>query len=105
MVNRREMGPDAVELEVSGDLNGSTLPDFRAALYGELDVNTHHVGVDLGEVRTISSAAIGTILLFQKRASERECTISITRISPELLKIFSAIRIESIVRIEGTSAS
>jgi anti-anti-sigma factor len=104
MVSRRETGVDSVELAVSGDLVAAALPDFRTALYAEIEQGTHRVAVDLGEVRGICSAAIGTLLLFQKRAADQACSLAISRISPELNRIFTAIKLDTIVTIGGETA-
>ncbi len=101
VVYRNELSPHEVELTVSGDLTESTVNEFRAALYAELDRPHRHVKLNLEKVRSINSAALGAILLFQKKAREEGKEIMITKCSDELRRTIMAIRLDRIIAVEG----
>ena len=103
MVHRKEAGGDVVEIAVDGDLNAQTVLEFREALYAELERTTRRILLNLSSVHSINSAAIGAILLFQKRAHEQNQEIVITGISDELQRIFQAIRIDTLIKISTGS--
>jgi anti-anti-sigma factor len=101
VVYRTELSPQVVELAVSGDLTESTVNEFRTALYAELDRPHRQVKLNLKKVRSINSAALGAILLFQKKAREEGKEIMITECSDELRRTFMAIRLDRIIAVEG----
>jgi len=101
VVYRTELSPQAVELVVSGDLNESTVNEFRVALYAELDRPHRQVQLNLLKVHSINSAALGAILLFQKKAREEGKEIMITKCSDELRRTIMAIRLDRIIAVEG----
>ena len=101
MVYRKEVNAQSVELEVSGDLNQDMVNEFRAAIYGELDGPKRQINLDLREVRTINSAAIGAILLFQKKADEKGKKLMISKISNEVRTTFVAIHLDRLLTIAG----
>jgi len=101
MVYRNELSPQEVELNVSGDLTEYTVNEFRAALYAELDRPQHRVKLNLQKVKSINSAALGAILLFQKKARDEGKEIMITKCSDELRRTIMAIRLDRIIAVEG----
>ena len=101
MVYRNEIDAQTVELVVEGDLNETTAPEFRAAMYAELDRSNRRIKLDLGKVRSINSASIGAMLLFQKKARAAGKEIIISKFSSELRTTFVAIRLDRIVAIAG----
>ena len=101
MVYRNELSPHEVELTVSGDLTESTVNEFRAALYAELDRPHRRVKLNLQKVKSINSAALGAILLFQKKARDEGKEIMITKCSDELRRTIMAIRLDRIIAVEG----
>jgi anti-anti-sigma factor len=101
VVHRREIDPQSVELEISGDLTEGAVKEFRAALYSELERPHRQVRLNLVKVRSINSAALGAILLFQKKAREDGKDIVIARCSDELRRTIMAIRLDRIIAVEG----
>jgi anti-anti-sigma factor len=101
VVIRNELNSREVELEIRSDLTELTVNEFRAALYAELDMPHHMVKLNLGNVRIINSAALGAILLFQKKAHEEGKEIMITKCSDELRRTIMAIRLDRIIAVEG----
>ena len=101
VVYRRELDPQSVELEVIGDLTEATVNEFRVALYAELDRPERQVRLNLLKVRTINSAALGAVLLFQKKAREEGKEIVIAKCSDELRRTIMAIRLDRIIAVEG----
>jgi stage II sporulation protein AA (anti-sigma F factor antagonist) len=101
VVYRNELNSREVELEVRGDLNEATVNEFRTALYAELDRPHRHVKLNLENVHIINSAALGAILLFQKKAREEGKEIMIGKCSDELRRTIMAIRLDRIISMEG----
>jgi anti-anti-sigma factor len=101
VVYRRELNPQVVELEVAGDLTEATVNEFRAALYSELDRPHREVRLNLQKVHSINSAALGAILLFQKKARDEGKEVMIAKLSDELRKTIMAIRLDRIISVEG----
>ena len=97
----REQNEQEVELTVHANLNDDTVGEFRTALYAELDRPHHRISINLEKVHSISSAALGAILLFQKKAREKNLDIRISKCSEELRKTIKAIRLDRIIEIEG----
>jgi anti-anti-sigma factor len=96
-VIRRELGEREIGIEVLTNLNADTIAEFRSALYAELEQPQENVVLDLLRVRSINSAALGAILLFQKKALERGKHIRIARCSEELRATLHAIRMDEIL--------
>jgi len=101
VVYRKELNPQSVELEVSSDLTESTVNEFRTALYAELDRPHRQVRLNLQKVHSINSAALGAILLFQKKAREEGKDIVIAKCSEELRRTIMAIRLDRIIAVDG----
>ncbi|MGA2641166.1 MAG: STAS domain-containing protein [Spirochaetia bacterium] len=101
VVHRKELNTREVELEVQSDLTEATVNEFRNALYAELDRPQRTVKLNLENVRSINSAALGAILLFQKKAREEGKEIMIGKCSDELRKTIMAIRLDRIITVEG----
>jgi len=97
----REQNEQEVELRVCANLNDDTVGEFRTALYAELDRPHHRIAINLEKVHSISSAALGAILLFQKKAREKNMDIRISKCSEELRKTLKAIRLDRIIEMAG----
>jgi anti-anti-sigma factor len=96
-VIRRELGEQEIGLKVLTNLNADTIAEFRSALYAELDQPQPTVVLDLQSVHSINSAALGAILLFQKKAAEQGKHIRIAKCSEELRSTLHAIRMDEII--------
>ncbi len=101
IVYRNELSPQSVELEVHADITDETIGEFRTALYAELDRPHRRISLNLEKVRMINSAALGTILLFQKKAREEGMELIISKCSNELRRTIMAIRLDRIIAVEG----
>jgi anti-anti-sigma factor len=101
VVVRKELNPHEIELEVCADLTEATVNEFRSALYAELDKPHRQVTLNLANVHVINSAALGAILLFQKKALEEGKEVRIGKISDELRRTIMAIRLDRIIAVEG----
>ena len=101
VVLRKELNSREVELEVRSDLTEATVNEFRDALYAELERPHPNVRLNLANVHIINSAALGAILLFQKKAREEGKEVMIGKCSDELRKTIMAIRLDRIIAVEG----
>ncbi len=86
-----------------GNLNDSSVAEFRAALYAQLDEPQTRIVLDLGDVQTVGSSALGAMLLFQKKAREKRKVLVIGRCHPELRQTLLAIRFDRSIEMEGES--
>ena len=101
VVVRKELNSREVELEVRSDLTEATVNEFRTALYAELERPHPKVRLNLVNVHIINSAALGAILLFQKKAHEEGMEVVISKCSNELRRTIIAIRLDRIISVEG----
>jgi anti-anti-sigma factor len=101
VVQRNELNSREVELEVRSDLTEVTVNEFRDALYAELERPQTQVKLNLANVHIINSAALGAILLFQKKAREEGKEVMIGKCSDELRRTIMAIRLDRIISVEG----
>jgi anti-anti-sigma factor len=96
-VIRKELDNREIGLEVLTNLNADTIAEFRSALYAELEQPQSTVVLDLQRVHSINSAALGAILLFQKKALEKGKHLRIAKCSDELRSTLHAIRMDEIL--------
>jgi anti-anti-sigma factor len=101
LVYRNELNPREVEIVVQSDLTELTVNEFRKALYAELERPPRQVKLNFVGVHIINSAAIGAILLFQKRAREEGTEVMIGKCSEELHSTIMAVRLDRIIAVEG----
>ena len=101
VVIRTERGEQEVELSVHANLVDATVSEFRAALYAELDGPHKRIVLDLERVHSVSSAALGAMLLFQKKAREKGKALAIGHCNPELRQTLLAIRFDQSIEMEG----
>ena len=101
VVVRTERSQHEVELSVRANLNETTVAEFRAALYSELEGPQERITLDLERVQTASSSALGAMLLFQKKARERGKALAIGHCHPELKQTLLAIRFDRSIQMEG----
>jgi anti-anti-sigma factor len=101
VISRIEKGTDEIELAVSADLDESTVGEFRTALYAELGEPQKRITLDLERVHNVSSAALGAMLLFYKKARENGKEIAIGHCNPDLRRILLAIRFDRTFPMDG----
>jgi anti-anti-sigma factor len=98
-VVRRELSAQEIGLEVRANLTNDTVEEFRAALYAELEKPQPYIVLDMENVRSINSAALGAMLLFQKKAREKGKGLRISRCSVELRQILRATRLDQMIEM------
>jgi anti-anti-sigma factor len=101
VVIRKVHNEQEVELSVRVNLNETSVAEFRAALYAELDEPQKRIVLDMEKVQTVSSSALGAMLLFQKKAREKGKVLVIGRCHPELRQTLLAIRFDRSIEMEG----
>ncbi len=101
VVFRTERSEQEVELSVHANLNDSTVAEFRGALYAELDEPQKRITLDLERVHSVSSSALGAMLLFQKKAREKGKVLAIGPCNAELRQTLLAIRFDRSIQMEG----
>jgi anti-anti-sigma factor len=99
IIIRKELSAQEVAIDVLTDLNSDTIAEFRTALYAELDQPQECLVLDLQNVRSINSAALGAILMFQKKANEKGKRLRIARCSNEVWATFRTIRLDTILEM------
>jgi anti-anti-sigma factor len=102
IIIRKELSAQEIGIDVLTDLNSDTIAEFRTALYAELEQPYECLVLDLQKVRSINSAALGAILMFQKKAKEKGKRLRIARCSDELWTTFRTIRLDTVLEMPPT---
>jgi anti-anti-sigma factor len=99
MFERKELSKDEVLLTVVGSLTGENINEFHR-LVEELATESYStITLDLSGTTSISSSALGKILLFRKKLAEARRTFQIRGCSDTLFKTFQMIKFDSLISI------
>ena len=83
----REIRPSVVEITLDGRLDSITSPDFERVLLHVLDSHPSVLHLDLANLRYISSAGLGVLIIGIKRMRELGHELSISNMQPPVKKI------------------
>ena len=83
----REIRPSVVEITLDGRLDSTTSPDFERVLLHVLDTGPSVLHLDLAELRNISSAGLGLLIIGIKRMRELGRELSISNMQPPVKKV------------------
>lgn len=75
-------------LDLEGDLDAHTAPDFEAAIRKCLDGNQHRIIVQGTRLEYISSAGLGVFMAFIEEVREGGGDIKITDLQPRVYNVF-----------------
>lgn len=86
-VTFRESG-DVQILDLHGDLDAHTAPDFEAAIKRCLDSDQHDIVVQGTGLDYISSAGLGVFMAYIEEVRERGGDIKISALKPRVFNVF-----------------
>ena len=86
-VSFREVGTVQV-LDLQGDLDAHTAPDFEAAIRRCLDSDKHNIVVHGTSLEYISSAGLGVFMAFIEEVRELGGDIKISALKPRVYNVF-----------------
>lgn len=86
-VTFRESGPVQI-LDLYGDLDAHTAPDFEAAIKRCLDSDQHHIVVHGNGLDYISSAGLGVFMAYIEEVRDRGGDIKISALKPRVYNVF-----------------
>lgn len=75
-------------LELEGDLDAHTAPDFEAAIRKCLDSDQHRIIVQGSRLEYISSAGLGVFMAFIEEVRDRRGDIKISTLQPRVYNVF-----------------
>lgn len=60
--------------------------------------------LNFGNVEFLSSAALGKLITFEKKAKRNEANLILTNISPEIFQVFAITNLDKLFQIKDTEA-
>jgi anti-anti-sigma factor len=102
MIEKRELKTGDTLIEARGNLLGDAVEEFRTALHEAIAAPGHLILLDLSRVQTMSSRAIGVLMLARKMALAEGRTIRFDKCSPQLAKTLLALRFDTIFDMRCT---
>ena len=102
MIEKRELQSGDTLIEARGNIVGDAVEEFRTALHEAIAGPGHLILLDLSKVQTMSSRAIGVLLLARKMALAEGRTIRFDKCNPLLAKTLLAIRFDTIFDMRCT---
>jgi anti-sigma B factor antagonist len=101
MVTERRIGGVAV-LEVEGEIDVATAPQFGDRLRALESDGTATVVVDLSKVSFLDSTALGVLVASFKRLREGGGTLRIVATEPRILRVFEITDLDRVLSIYPT---
>jgi len=89
-------------LELKGDLDAHTSPDFEAAIKRCLENDQPHIVVQGTSLEYISSAGLGVFMAFIEEVRERGGDIKISSLKPRVYNVFDLLGFPVIFDIVDT---
>ena len=102
-VSFREVGAIQI-LDLQGDLDAHTAPDFEAAIRRCIDAANHNILVHGGSLEYISSAGLGVFMAFIEEVREHGGDIKITMLKPRVYNVFDLLGFPVLFDILETEA-
>ena len=107
VIEREERG-DLDVLHLDGSLDAYSFPRLEATLNGLRETSRHRVILDCESLDYISSAALGALIGFARRARENHGDLKLARLSPKIFGIVELLGFHKILEIcpdtEGAAA-
>jgi len=95
----REQAADLDVLRLDGSLDAYSFPRLEAALSELRESNRHRVILDCMRLDYISSAALGALIGFARRARENNGDLKLTKLSPKIYNIIELLGFHKILEI------
>ena len=102
MIEKRELQTGDTLIEARGNILGDAVEEFRTALHEAIAAPGHLILLDMDKVQTMSSRAIGVLLMARKMAVAEGRTIRFDKCNPQLARTLLAIRFDTIFDMRCT---
>jgi anti-anti-sigma factor len=95
---RKKLQNGAVILELDGPLRmGPYLNDVMAACYASLEQNPRALIIDLTNVGSLDTAAIGELIQLNTRAASRKTALCLTGVSARIRHLLEVMRLDVVL--------
>lgn len=98
---QREQHGDLDVLHLDGSLDAYSFPRLEATLNGLREGNRHRVILDCAGLDYISSAALGALIGFARRARENNGDLKLVKLSPKIYNIVELLGFHKILEIHS----
>ncbi len=99
-VRRGRFGPDAVCLELAGEVDLSGSLRLRQLVTDVLEGGARQLSLDLGQVSFMDSNGLSALLWVRRRAMATEAAFWITAVHPQLLRLLHITKLDAILLTE-----
>ena len=97
-IDRKEQG-DLDILRLDGSLDAYSFPRLESSLTELRESDRHRVILDCTHLEYISSAALGALIGFARRAREKSGDLKLTQLSPKIYSIVELLGFHKILEI------
>lgn len=97
-LGRAEDGPACFSL--AGEIDLTTSPDLRQALFSALDAGAPGLALDMAAVELIDATGIGVVVAAANRAQRAGGTVTLRSPSSAVCRVLGAIDLDGIVRLQ-----
>ncbi|MBN1268454.1 MAG: STAS domain-containing protein [Kiritimatiellae bacterium] len=98
---QREQQGDLDVLHLDGSLDAYSFPRLEASLNGLREGNRNRVILDCAGLDYISSAALGALIGFARRARENNGDLKLVKLSPKIYNIVELLGFHKILEIHS----
>ncbi|MAT73489.1 MAG: anti-anti-sigma factor [Planctomycetaceae bacterium] len=86
-------------------IDPETIQELGQELFDLIDKDQRHkLVLNFANVEFLSSAALGKLITFEKKAKRESATIILTNISPEIYQVFAITNLDKLFQIKDTEA-
>ena len=101
VVKDRKVG-DAVVLEVEGEINFNSSPDFRKAFLKVLDSKTQKAVINLAGVAYVDSSGLATLVEAHQKIKNIGGKLKLANLTPKVKSLFEITKLEKLFEIYAT---
>lgn len=87
-------------IEISGELDATTVGEIRPKLNAIADAQPERIEVDLSRLRMVDSSGVGAIVALFKRVRAVGATFTVTGVNGQPLSIFRVLRLDKAFDIQ-----
>jgi anti-sigma B factor antagonist len=95
---------DNVRIFLSGELDVSTSPDFRAQLEQSHAQGVSEITLDLSELDFVDSTALSLLITMQKRARDEKTRFVLTSPSPRFVRLVQVAGLSDFFDFDGSGS-
>ena len=93
-------GSDGIPvIALEGSITPETSPELRSVFEDVLSLQPTRVDLNLAGVSYIASAGVGTLISFLRRLKERNSTLRLLNLSPEIRNLFEVTHLDKVFTV------